>query len=149
MRARGGGKEASQPLRPRGRFEFETFGTQSPKSFEFKSASRPKKQRPRAKNKILPCTFLGGGAEKRTASLPLEGGMLRLCGYMPPAAQTKIGKHPPFGGGNARGFQHKPSTVVQRVSGPAGHRAAADLSRGFFWVQVRTATCYCRRPTQP
>ncbi len=37
-----GNEEASQPLRPRGRLDFETFGTQSPKSFEIKSASRPK-----------------------------------------------------------------------------------------------------------
>ena len=34
-------EEASQPLRPRGRFEFETFGTQSPKSPKHNAASRP------------------------------------------------------------------------------------------------------------
>ena len=34
-------EEASQPLRPRGRFGFATFGPQSPKSPKLKAASRP------------------------------------------------------------------------------------------------------------
>ena len=39
-----------------------------------------------ARGQKMPCTFLGGGAEKRTAP-PFGGGMLRLCGHMPPAAK--------------------------------------------------------------
>ena len=51
-----GNEEASQPLRRRGRFEFESFGTQSPKSFELKSASKPKNrgQVPSAKFCLAP-----------------------------------------------------------------------------------------------
>ena len=100
--------------KPRGRLEIESFGTQSPKTFEFKSASRPKKQRPEAKSKILPCTFLGGGAKKWTAPPPFGGGECCDCaGTCPPGGHKKLASITPFGGGNA---------AIVRVHAPGGQK---------------------------
>ena len=116
-----------QPLRPRGRFDFETFGTQSPKSFELKAASRPKKQRPGAKSKISSCTSLGGGAKKRTASSPLQGGNTAVTRVHAPSRPGKFCQHHPLWRGQCWGFA---GTCPSRPGKIAQHH---PLWRGQCW----------------
>ena len=51
---------------------------------------------------------------------PLEGAMLGYLRVHAPGGRKKFASITPFGGSNAGSFKYKLSTVVQRVSRPAG-----------------------------
>ena len=85
---------ASKPLRPRGGFDLKTFRDSRPKILRSKPP-RCLKRGPAAKIKNFCCTFLRGGATKRTASPPsVEGGAVVSSFQAPGGPQKICQRHP-------------------------------------------------------
>ena len=80
---------------PRGRFDFETleFNAQMCRN---QSGLEANEQWLEVEINLLPCTSLGGGAEKRTASFPFDGRVLLFRGNMLLDGPTHFASIPPL-----------------------------------------------------
>ena len=80
---------------PRGRFDFETLEFNA-QMFLNQSSLEANEQWPEVEINLFLCTSLRGGAEKRTASFPLDGRVLLFRGTCSWMARHILPASPPF-----------------------------------------------------
>ena len=102
-----------QPLMPRGRFDFETleFNAQMCRN---QSSLEANEQWLEVEINLFLCTSLRGGAEKRTASFPLDGRVLLFRGTCSWMARHILPASPPFLGAMLAASRERPSGWLEK-----------------------------------